>query len=241
MTLIFRNRFGGVCILVTSLLGCSEGLEATASRAVGEPTGVTQRPTTAAVATAATGARSPQTMSGLPKAQADARRSGIDAPILWRPTDRDLGSESTGLCAGSSTPTLQLRELRADSNWLYIDVAHEDVMHDDKHQSKPAKLSVRTPDCVLTEPLVSGSVPRDWAAPSTLITSLASLPEGELYVTARVHDTQASFLIDKRGKTLRALSYRELSNVRIVPADPGTGLPPSIVYSQSARCSEVSL
>lgn len=173
------------------------------------------------------------TYEGAPVVQ----RAGANAPVIWRPSGQAAVRPEAEL--SHSTSRIVLRELRADANWLYIDLIHEEGgdSSDKGHESAPVEISVRANECLVPAPRASGSLPRDWGNPSTLVVSLTSLPEGELVIGARSHGVETTFLLAKEGKAVRSITYDQLSAVRRVPADPANGLPESIVYRQESPCA----
>jgi hypothetical protein len=125
---------------------------------------------------------------------------------------------------------LLVTEVRADQNWLYLDVVHEQALPAATHPAVAATLYMRLDGCPARPPRVSGSVWQDWEAPSTLTIALADLPDGELDLSLRAFGSEYAVPLRKAGKAVSHLRGEDRAGVVIFAADPLRGIPAAISY-----------
>jgi hypothetical protein len=157
----------------------------------------------------------------------------VDASVIWRASDDPVPASPDAQCSRRDA-RIVVKELRADANWLYIDVSHEAASPDTRHDGESAELLLVADGCPKPPRRVSGSVWRDWADPSTLVTSLSELPDGDLSLTVHAFGAGNSFLINKRGRRVRRITFEEQAGDVDIPAQ--AGLPAGFTVNRLREC-----
>jgi hypothetical protein len=130
-------------------------------------------------------------------------------------------------------------EVRADSERLYVDLAHYAATAERTHPNAPGKLSSMLRDgCPVRVPRVSGAIYRDWWQPSTWTVALAELPDGDLDLTFAAFGTVRLLPLRKQGKSITPLRDRDRKGAVILPAIPAWHVPESLSLP-TPSCEEV--
>lgn len=153
--------------------------------------------------------------------------------IIWSASSEKPEPDSGKACTGrEAAHRVDVTELRSDSNWLYIDIAQHSTVGPDKRDGMAAEIYVLKDNCPVRAGHVSGTVWRNADRPSTLVTSLSELPDGDLQIAIKVQEAQTVFHVHKSGKTVRRTGSRD----RVYPADPATGLPAYVAVVGEGEC-----
>lgn len=157
--------------------------------------------------------------------------------VIWTASGTETVARHHSAMAGENMDVLDIRALRADASWLYIDVkliaANKNVLN----EGGPAELYALRDDCQLGSRRVSGTVWRNEERASTLVTSLSELPDGDLSMTLRAHGVNAGFSLRKSGKSIRRLTAADRPGYRVYPADTKSGLPARFVIEGTSGCN----
>jgi hypothetical protein len=170
----------------------------------------------------------------------EAERKGLDAPVVWH-ASRASSTESPAaeecLACGMDRDRLSVTEVRADSNWLYLDVTHKAVDQSPDHSATAPIVRLRANGCAVAAPQLSGSVWRNWDAPSTLVIGLSNLPDGELDMTVTAFGVGRTIALKKSGKAVVPLATEQRAGYRVHPADSG-GPGPTATLGPMPNCAQ---
>lgn len=166
-----------------------------------------------------------------------AERKGLDASVVWHlEPSMPRAHEPLG-CTMPADQNLLVTEVRADQSWLYLDVVHDEALPPASHTGSAASLYMRLDGCPATPPRVTGTLWRDWETPSTLIISLADLPNGELDLSLRAFGAERVVPLRKAGNTVSHLRDEDRAGV-VIFNDPARGIPPAISLPERDCASE---
>jgi hypothetical protein len=153
-------------------------------------------------------------------------RSGLSAPVVWKAPAAAAGP---GTVCSPRADRLEVSEVRADADALYVDVAHFAVKGEATHPSASGRLAgMQLDGCPVRLPRVKGTLLRDWWQPSTLSVPLADLPDGDVDLTFAAFGAVRVVPLHKRGKDITHLRDRDRKGAVILPAVPAWHVPESL-------------
>lgn len=223
----YRLRINPVlALLLTCAAGCATPTSADTGNAMRGSAAV-KPATAAAVPTAGTASWNQDiTPPTTTAATATPERKGLDAALVWRPS-LDPRRAKHATCSMTYAQLLP-GEVRADSNWLYIDVTHKGAGPEATHPGTSPEVELLLDQCPARAPRASGSVWRDWATPSTVTIALTELPDGELDLLVRAFGSEFVLPLKKEGQRVSYLRLDQRKGYSYRPGDPARGIPPEV-------------